>query len=185
MDIIFQYRVWLISFAAVTLLLVGYRLVLWLCGVVIIPDDSIGLVTKKFVLLGRHRQLPDGAIIALNGEAGFQADTLSPGLHVGLWPWQYAVEVVKFLTVPQGQIGVVEACDGKPLPIGRIVAKEIQCDSFQDARGFLQKGGERGSQMAVIAPGTYRDQYLAVQGQRAGGHHHSTRQDRRRRSARW
>ncbi len=156
MDIIFQYRVWLISFAAVTLLLVGYRLVLWLCGVVIIPDDSIGLVTKKFVLLGRHRQLPDGAIIALNGEAGFQADTLSPGLHVGLWPWQYAVEVVKFLTVPQGQIGVVEACDGKPLPIGRIVAKEIQCDSFQDARGFLQKGGERGSQMAVIAPGTYR-----------------------------
>ena len=156
MDILFKYRVWLVAAAAAVILIIGYRLVLWLCGVVLIPDDSIGLVTKKFVLFGRHRQLPDGAIIALNGEAGFQADTLSPGLHVGLWPWQYAVEVVRFLTVPQGQIGVVEACDGKPLPIGRIVAREIRCDSFQDARSFLQSGGERGPQMAVIASGTYR-----------------------------
>jgi uncharacterized membrane protein YqiK len=156
MDVLLKYRIWLISAAVVVALLAGYRLMLWLFGVVIIPDDSVGVVTKKFVLFGSHRKLPDGTIIALNGEAGFQADTLSPGLHVGLWPWQYSVEVVRFLTVPQGRIGVVESCDGKPLPSGRIVAKEISCDSFQDARRFLQNGGERGPQMAVMPPGTYR-----------------------------
>jgi hypothetical protein len=37
-------------------------------------------VNKKFVLFGSNRTLPDGAIIALKGEAGYQADTLAPGL---------------------------------------------------------------------------------------------------------
>jgi uncharacterized membrane protein YqiK len=142
--------------AGVILVLLLHRWVLRLCGVIMVPDDSIGVVTKKFVLVGRHRRLPDGRIVALNGEAGFQADTLAPGLHVGLWPWQYTIEIVQFLTVPPGKVGLVEACDGKPLASGRIVAHEIACDSFQDARAFLEKEGERGPQMAVIPPGTYR-----------------------------
>ncbi|WP_374604604.1 SPFH domain-containing protein [Niveibacterium sp.] len=135
---------------------IGYKWVLWLFGVIIVPDDSLGVVTKKFVLFGANRNLPDGRIIALNGEAGFQADTLAPGLHVALWPWQYTVELVKFFTVPQGEVGVVEACDGNPLPSGRIIAKQVECDTFQDARAFLQNSGERGPQMALIPPGTYR-----------------------------
>ena len=156
MDIILAH--WQISatIVAVILLLLLHRWVLRLLGVVMVPDDSIGVVTKRFVLFGRYRRLPDGRIVALNGEAGFQADTLAPGLHVGLWPWQYTVEIVQFLTVPPGKVGLVEACDGKPLASGRIVAHEIVCDSFQDARAFLEKDGERGPQMAVIPPGTYR-----------------------------
>ena len=138
------------------LLIIGHRFVLWLLGVIIVPDDSIGVVTKKFVLLGKFQRLPDGRIIALNGEAGYQADTLAPGLHLGLWPWQYSVELVKFFTVPPGKVGCVEACDGQPLPSGRIVAQQVACDSFQDARAFLGNGGQRGPQMAVIPPGTYR-----------------------------
>jgi uncharacterized membrane protein YqiK len=138
------------------ILLLSYKFILWLCGVIIVPDDSVGVVTKKFVLFGKHKSLPDGRIVALNGEAGYQADTLSPGLHIGLWPWQYTVELVKFFTVPQNKIGCVEACDGKPLSSGRIIARQVACDSFQDARAFLQNGGERGSQMDVIPPGTYR-----------------------------
>ena len=54
-------------------------------GMVIIPEDKIGLVTKKFVLFGANKQLPDGKIIALNGEPGYQADTLAPGLYWGYW----------------------------------------------------------------------------------------------------
>jgi uncharacterized membrane protein YqiK len=143
-----------VALAIVVLLL--YRQLLWLCGVIIVPDDSIGVVTKKFVLFGKHRRLPDGRIIALSGEAGYQADTLAPGLHLGLWPWQYSAELVTFFTVPPGKVGCVEACDGKPLASGRIVARQVPCDSFQDARAFLQNEGERGPQMAVIPPGTYR-----------------------------
>jgi uncharacterized membrane protein YqiK len=145
-----------ISVVALVILLLFYRRVLWLCGVIVVPDDSIGVVTKKLVLFGSQRNLPAGKIIALNGEAGFQADTLPPGLHMGLWPWQYTVELVKFFNVPQGKLGCVEACDGRPLESGHIVAREVPCDSFQDARAFLTSGGERGPQMGVIPPGTYR-----------------------------
>jgi len=141
---------------AVVVLIASYRFWLWLCGVVIVPDDAVGMVTKKFVLFGSNRRLPDGRIIALNGEAGFQADTLSPGLHMGLWPWQYAIELTRFLTIPQGKVGAVEACDGQALVHGRLVGRQVECDSFQDARAFLDKGGERGPQMAIVPPGTYR-----------------------------
>jgi len=156
MDVFFDHWRLIVGIVLAVALLLSYRFVLWLFGVIIVPDDSVGMVTKKFVLFGSHRSLPDGRIIALNGEAGFQADTLSPGLHLGLWPWQYAVELARFLTVPHGQVGSVEACDGEPLISGRIVAKRVSSDSFQDARKFLSSGGERGPQMELIPPGTYR-----------------------------
>lgn len=135
---------------------VTYKLWLRLLGAVIVPEDSIGILYKKFVLFGSNRNLPDGAIVALNGEAGIQADTLAPGLHFGYWPWQYDVDFQKFVAVPEGAVGVVESKDGKSLPSGRILARQVECDAFQNARKFLQTGGERGPQIAVITPGTYR-----------------------------
>jgi len=136
--------------------LIFYRWTLRVLGVVIIPNDSIGIVNKKFVIFGSNRTLPDGAIIALAGEAGYQADTLAPGLHYWLWPWQYSVALQKFLTIDEGQVGIVEAKDGHPLTDGHVLAKKVECDSFQSARAFLTNGGERGPQMTVIPPGTYR-----------------------------
>jgi len=145
-----------ITVVAVLVVLACYKWVLWLFGVIIVPDDSVGIVTKKFVLFGGNRSLPDGRIIALNGEAGFQADALAPGLHIALWPWQFSVDLVKFITVPQSKVGVVEACDGAPLSSGHIIAKQVECDFYQDARAFLQNGGQRGPQMTLIPPGSYR-----------------------------
>jgi uncharacterized membrane protein YqiK len=146
----------IITVVAVLVVLACYKWVLWLFGVIIVPDDSVGIVTKKFVLFGGNRSLPDGRIIALNGEAGFQADALAPGLHIALWPWQFSVDLVKFITVPQSKVGVVEACDGAPLSSGHIIAKQVDCDFYQDARAFLQNGGQRGPQMTLIPPGSYR-----------------------------
>ena len=136
--------------------LVGYRWIFRLFGVVIIPQDSIGVINKKFVLFGAHRSLPDGSIIALNGEAGIQADTMAPGIHFGFWPWQYEINIEKFTTIPEDKIGIVESRDGKPLAAGRVLARRVDCDSFQDARKFLTAGGERGPQITIIPPGTYR-----------------------------
>lgn len=141
---------------AVALILAGYKLVFRLFGAVIIPQDSIGVVNKRFVLVGKNRTLPDGCIIALNGEAGIQADTLAPGIHFGFFPWQYEIRIEKFVTIVEGRIGVVESLDGKSLSGGRVLAKRVDCDSFQDARKFLVNGGERGPQITVIPPGTYR-----------------------------
>ena len=133
-----------------------YRYVARLFGVVIVPEDSVGIVNRKYVLVGQHRTLPAGAIIALNGEAGLQADALAPGIHFGLWPWQYVVTLQKFITISQDTIGIVEARDGHPLTDGHVLARRVECNSFQDARAFLLGGGERGPQMTVIPPGTYR-----------------------------
>ena len=43
-----------IGVAAVILAVLSYRRVLWLFGVIIVPDDSIGIVTKKFVIFGKN-----------------------------------------------------------------------------------------------------------------------------------
>jgi hypothetical protein len=57
-------------------LLLFYKFILRVFfGLVIIPENRIGLVTKKFVLFGKQ-ELPEGHIIATNGEAGYQAQTL-------------------------------------------------------------------------------------------------------------
>jgi len=136
-------------------LLVFYKLVLRLFGVVMIAEDAIGIVNKKFALFGKT-SLPDGSLVALNGEAGIQADTLAPGVHFMLWPWQFEVIRQPFTTIPEGSVGMVESRDGKALVSGRVLAKKIECNSFQDARAFLMGGGERGPQIAVIPPGTYR-----------------------------
>jgi uncharacterized membrane protein YqiK len=139
------------------LILVLYKAILRaFCGTVIISKDEIGIVNKKWVLVGKYRTLPDGAIVALNGEAGLQADTLAPGIHFGLWAWQFQVSKVPFTTIDKTHIGIVEARDGHPLSGGRVLARTVECNSFQDARGFLTRGGERGPQISIIPPGTYR-----------------------------
>src|SRR4249919_3777688 len=102
-----QDHLWLVfGVVALIVLVLAWKLVARLFGIIIIPDDSIGLVTKKFVLFGSHRDLPAGKIIALKGEAGLQADTLAPGLKFGYWPWQYEVQIRPFLVVPNGQIAI-------------------------------------------------------------------------------
>ena len=145
-----------IPLVVVAAIFVCYKLVLRIIGVIIIPKNTMGIVNKKFVLFGSHRTLPDGEIIALHGEAGLQATTLPPGIHFCYWPWQYGIQLVDFLTIEQGNIGVVEARGGKPLANGRVLGRSVECDSFQDVEKFLQSGGERGPQIAIIPPGTYR-----------------------------
>ena len=105
MDYLFNHWQVIAVVVAVVILLLCYRWVLALCGIILIPDDSVGVMTKKFVIFGKNRRLPAGRIVALNGEAGYQADTLPPGLHLGLWPWQYQVDLVKFCTVAPVLIG--------------------------------------------------------------------------------
>jgi uncharacterized membrane protein YqiK len=155
-DFLFDHSTALFVLAAVVAFVLLYKWTFRLFGIVIVPDDSIGTVTKKFVLFGSHRELPPGRIVAMLGEAGLQADTLAPGLHFFLWPWQYTVDLVKFTVVPDGQIAVIEACDGEPLPDGRVIARHVDCDNFQDARAFLGGGGQRGVQMSVVSPGAWR-----------------------------
>ncbi|MEL1253997.1 SPFH domain-containing protein [Flavobacterium sp. DGU38] len=125
-------------------------------GMVIVPEDKIGLVTKKFVLFGADKSLPDGRIIATKGEAGYQAKTLAPGLYWGMWIWQYSIDMTGFTLIPEGKIGLVLSKDGKEIPTGRILARRVESDNFQDATAFLDNGGQKGRQTAFITTGSYR-----------------------------
>ncbi len=95
-------------------------------------------------------------MIALNGEAGYQAETLAPGLHFGFWSWQYRIIKGPVTVVPQGEIALVLAADGAAIPAERILGKIVDCDNYQDARKFLANGGEKGRQLGVLTAGTYR-----------------------------
>lgn len=123
-----------------------------LLGLVLIRENQVGIVIKKFA----GRSLPAGQLIALDGEAGYQADTLPPGLHFGCWFWQFRVVKSPLVTVAPGEIALVVAAAGAPIPPGRILGRVIECNNFQDARGFLTGGGEKGRQLALLTAGTYR-----------------------------
>lgn len=141
----------------ILLSLVFYKFILRVFfGMVIVPENRIGLVTKKFVLFGPNKELPDGRIIATKGEAGFQAKTLAPGLYWGMWPWQYGVDMQPFTIIPEGKIGLVLSNDGAELPTGNILARKVPCDNFQDTESFLNNGGQKGRQTHILTPGTYR-----------------------------
>jgi uncharacterized membrane protein YqiK len=120
-------------------------------GLVVVREQEVGVVAKRF-----GRSLPPGRLIAVHGEAGLQADTLSPGYHIGYWPWMYRVTKVPMLAVPQGEIALVVANDGGAIPPGRILARFVDSDHFQDARRFLAGGGEKGRQLGILTTGTYR-----------------------------
>jgi uncharacterized membrane protein YqiK len=102
------------------------------------------------------RCLTPGRLIALENESGYQAETLAPGLHWGYWPWQYRIIKAAVTVVPQGEIALVMAADGRSIPSERILGRIVDCDNFQDGRKFLVNGGEKGRQLGILTNGTYR-----------------------------
>ncbi len=129
----------------IILLVVGGTIVaipLFFGGLIVIGEREVGVVVKKFTMSGKG--LSPDRLIALNGEAGLQADTLAPGWHWGYWPWQYAVRKEQVVVVPQSEIALIVAADGASIPSERILGKIVDCDNFQDARKFLTQGGEKG-----------------------------------------
>jgi len=146
------------SFWWVALLAFVVPLVLWWMTVKVIPNDKVGVVEK---LWSHSGSVVSGRIIAMNGEAGYQAELLRGGLHFGLWRWQYRVHVVPLVTIPQGQIGYVYARDGEPLPPSQTLGREVDCGNFQDARTFLTRTedesqhGQRGRQRMILREGVY------------------------------
>jgi uncharacterized membrane protein YqiK len=133
------------------LILVAVLLIAWLtCRY--IPNNRVGVVEKLWSGAGA---LKEGAIIALRGEAGYQADILRGGLHFGLWRWQYAVHKIPLIRVKQSKIGYVFALGGEQLEPSQTLGEVVDCNNFQDARKFLANGGQKGRQRAILREGVY------------------------------
>jgi uncharacterized membrane protein YqiK len=125
--------------------------VFWASGVVrYIGNTRIAIVEKLWSGKGSVHS----GIIALSGEAGFQPEVLRGGVHF-FFPFQYRLHRQPLVTVPQGRIGYVFARDGQPLASDQALASNAIAHDFQDTRGFLAAGGQKGPQRKVLREGAY------------------------------
>ncbi|MDI6830593.1 MAG: SPFH domain-containing protein [Actinomycetota bacterium] len=115
-----------------------------------IGPTQVGLVTKRF----SFKKLSEDNPIAFRGEAGYQAELLMPGLRFKFWI-VFRVEKYPWVQVPAGEIGVVIAQVGAPLPIGaKSAVYRREFGNFTDLEGFIANGGQKGVQRPVLPPGT-------------------------------
>ncbi len=69
-----SFPAWVYPVGGIVLLFIFLPRIGWVAGLIVIGEREVGIITKKF----SSRNLPAGRLIALNGEAGLQADTLPP-----------------------------------------------------------------------------------------------------------
>ncbi|RIK05413.1 MAG: hypothetical protein DCC49_12515 [Acidobacteria bacterium] len=133
--------------------LIGLAAVIFLTVVMSIHkigETQVGLVTKRL----SFKKLREDNVIAMNGEAGFQADLLMPGLRWKFWP-VYKIHKHPWVQVPAGEIGVVISQVGASLPIGaKSATYRNEFGNFSDLKAFLAAGGQKGVQRPVLPPGT-------------------------------
>jgi regulator of protease activity HflC (stomatin/prohibitin superfamily) len=133
---------WVIGVAVVVIVI--------LPSIRIIGPTQVGLVVKRFSV----KKLSEDNPIAFTGEAGYQADLLMPGWRFKLW-LIYKVTKFPWVQVPAGEIGVVIAQVGRPLPIGaKSAVYKPDFGNFSNLRRFIQYGGQKGVQRPVLPPGS-------------------------------
>ena len=133
------------------LVIIGIILLLKIVGFRVISNNKIAVIEKWWSNKGSLNE----QIIALHGEAGYQPQIIRGGIHF-LTPFLYRVHICPLVTVPQGQIAYVFARDGEPLePIQTLSRVIPEGSNFQNVRGFLEHGGQRGPQRGIIREGTY------------------------------
>jgi len=140
-----------VALALVAAVIVAVLVLVFLSGsIVYIPNSRIGVLEK---LWSPHGSIRDG-FIARSSEAGFQPEVVRGGYHFFL-PFQYRVHPAPLVTIPQGQIGYVFARDGVALAPTQTLASNTEANDFEDVRGFLTNGGQKGPQRKILREGTY------------------------------
>ncbi|MGD0192859.1 MAG: SPFH domain-containing protein [Rhizomicrobium sp.] len=151
MSLIFRNLSWLDNAYVLLAMLVAVvvLVIVWNSFWTVGPTE-IGLVRKR-VSMGK---LKSGGPVAFNGEAGYQAELLMPGVRFKWWPL-YRVTRHPMVQIPAGQIGVVIAQVGEGLPIGaKSGIYKSAFGNFENLLTFVQEGGQKGVQRQVLPPGT-------------------------------
>ena len=96
------------------------------------------------------------AFIKEGGVKGIQMRTLPPGLWP-IHPYLFRISIAKATMIPQGKVGLVNAADGASLDQGRLIGRSVEGHSnFQNAEQFIAANGQKGPQVDILTPGTYR-----------------------------
>jgi uncharacterized membrane protein YqiK len=104
------------------------------------------------------RRMPQGRVVATEGEVGIQADVLKPGLHFVLYPIETVVRKVPLVEIGADELGIIEAIDGEPMQTGSIFAPDRAQNAhnnFQDPIAFIKQGGVKGIQLRTLPPGKW------------------------------
>jgi SPFH domain/Band 7 family protein len=120
----------------------------------------VGHVGHLFRVYGGG-SLTEGKIVAADGENGPQAEIFTPGFKARLLVnVLYNVDTNREETnILQGKVGILTAKDGASLRAGQAFADPFPDklgNRMLDAEVFLKNGGQRGPQLTVLTPGTYR-----------------------------
>jgi uncharacterized membrane protein YqiK len=104
-----------------------------------------------------HDAFQDGeAFLENGGEKGPQIQILPPGKY-RINPFLFSISIEPTVEIPQSKIGLVTAQDGAPIDTGRLLAKRVSGHSnFENGKNFLEAGGQKGPQIDILLPGTYR-----------------------------
>ena len=122
-----------------------------------VPDGHLGQLFRVY----GGGSLPEGKIVAVNGENGPQGRIYTPGFHLDLLVnVLYVVDTSpKEEDIPAGKVGILIAKDGVPLRAGQAFADPFPAEfgyRMVDAEIFLRNGGQSGPQLNVLPPGKYR-----------------------------
>jgi regulator of protease activity HflC (stomatin/prohibitin superfamily) len=99
-----------------------------------IPSGRMGVKIRNF-----GRPMPEGRVLAADGEKGIVREVLRPGRYV-INPHAYTVKGFDAITIAPGHVGVVTLVSGK---------------DPKNPNDFLVEPGERGVQKHTLPPGTY------------------------------
>ncbi len=99
-----------------------------------VGPDQMAVITAKM-----GEALPQGQILAKDGQRGIRENVLGEGRHF-LNPWLFERRIMPVTVIPPGKVGVVTSKVGEELPAGE----------------FLAERGQKGIWRNVLGPGKYR-----------------------------
>ncbi len=90
-----------------------------------------------------HNSFQSGEdFIKKGGQKGPQTEILPPGVY-RIHPNLFKITKAAAVVIAKGQVGVVTAQDGAPIPMGRLLAQSVQGHSnYENGEGFLKNGGQ-------------------------------------------
>jgi uncharacterized membrane protein YqiK len=119
-----------------------------------IGATEVGIKERRYM----GRKMAQGRVVATEGEVGIQAEVLKPGLHFVLYPIERVSYKVPLVEIGADELGIIEAIDGEPMPMGRNFAPDRAANAhnnFQDPIAFIKQGGVKGIQLRTLPPGKW------------------------------
>lgn len=96
------------------------------------------------------------AFLRNGGQKGPQIRVIPPGLY-RINTALFRVEKQAVTVIPNGHIGLITAMDGQRVADGQLLGSKVEGHaSFEDGYAFIRNGGQKGHQLEVLMPGTYR-----------------------------